>query len=74
MSQRFDSVSGHYELVFDADGSVMEPTEIYVPRIHYPGGFEVAVNGRPADIAWDDQIVRLPRADGRTSLKIRRAQ
>lgn len=74
VSQRFDSASGHFELVFDADGSLAEPTEIYAPRIHYPGGCEVTINGQPADIAWDDQIVRLPKAEGRTGVQIRRAQ
>lgn len=72
--QSFDSSTGLFEMLFDADAEIAEPTEIYVPQIQYAGGCEITINGRAAVVARDGQIVRLPLAQGRTSVKIRRTQ
>lgn len=74
LSQSFDSSSGRFELVFDADSSLAEPTEIYVPRVQYPRGCQVTVNDDITTVTWDHQVVHLPLADGRTIVKIRRAE
>jgi hypothetical protein len=43
-------------LAFEADADITAPTELYVPRIHYPHGFVVRVEGLPATVArLDDQ-------------------
>ncbi len=44
-AMKFDRVSGRFELVFDADPSVAASTEIFVPRLQYPGGCEVEASG-----------------------------
>ena len=39
--QEFDSKKRRYLLEYDADSSVKEPTELYIPAIQYPEGFSV---------------------------------
>lgn len=39
VSMRFDSASGEFTLVFDVDPRVDGPTEIFIPRRHYPHGY-----------------------------------
>lgn len=44
LSQRFDMVNGLYELRFEADTGIAAPTELYLPAIHYPDGYEVSAD------------------------------
>jgi hypothetical protein len=37
----FDRVSGEFALVFDAEPAIEASTEIFVPAIQYPQGYEV---------------------------------
>lgn len=48
VSQRFDMAGGAYELKFDADAGLVAPTEIYVPDLQFPNGFDVDVDGEGA--------------------------
>jgi hypothetical protein len=44
-------------LVFRHDPSVQAPTEIYVPNLQYPGGYQVEVSDGEARIDRDAQMV-----------------
>ncbi len=37
---RFDRESGEFSFMFDADASIDAPTEVYVPEVQYPNGFD----------------------------------
>jgi hypothetical protein len=40
----FDLRRRHFEYEFRHDPRVMEPTELHVPRLHYPAGYRVEVS------------------------------
>ena len=63
-SFRFDRVSGDFEFVFEADLSIREMTEIFIPRIQYPKGCTIEVSGGTAslDDARQLAIVNTDRA------------
>ena len=50
---RFERATGNFRLVYEAEGE--EETEIFVPVLQYPNGYEVAVSGA-------DEVVRDARA------------
>ncbi|HRE61515.1 MAG TPA: cellulase family glycosylhydrolase [Micropepsaceae bacterium] len=58
-AMRFDSASGAFEAVIDADPAIAAPTEIYLPRRRYPHG--VRVSAGEAAVAHDPaaQLVRV---------------
>ncbi len=68
--QRFDRANGRFELSFDADPAVTAPTEIFVPAIQYPTGFDVEVLPAQADIEIAGPIIRLPPRTGRVDIII----
>ncbi len=68
--QQFDRADGRFELAFDADPSVTAPTEIFVPTIQYPAGFDVQVTPAQAGLEIAGQIVRLPPRSGRVDVII----
>ena len=41
----FDQVHLRFELSYDANPAIAAPSEIYVPRIQFPDGFSVAIEG-----------------------------
>jgi endoglycosylceramidase len=41
----YDPVTKHFELSFVSNPSISEPTEIFVPRRHYPEGYDFTVEG-----------------------------
>ena len=42
---RFDRESGEFTFTFDADTSIDAPTEVYVPKVQYPNGFDFDAPG-----------------------------
>lgn len=55
VSHSFDSVTGQFDAVVDVDTNVDAPSEIYVPTIQYPNGYEVACNN--ATVHDDGQLL-----------------
>ncbi len=51
----FDRRSGAFEFLFDADPTVAGATEIFVPTLQYPFGFDVEVNGGNARLTRETQ-------------------
>ena len=41
----FDTESGVFELSYDADPAIDMPTQIYLPALQYPNGFNIALSG-----------------------------
>ena len=41
----FDRITGKFRYSFEADLSIKAPTEIFVPSIHYPDGFDIDIKG-----------------------------
>jgi glycosyl hydrolase family 5 len=70
-SVKFDFEKGTFTLIFDADPNVAEPTEIYVPPVHFPNGAKIdapgchaTTNGHIVELSADtagEKIVRLTR-------------
>jgi len=58
---KFDRVTGLFDYTFDADPAASRATEIFIPRLQYPRGFEVEVIGGVAELDPDKQraIVRI---------------
>ena len=72
----FDRDSGRFRLDFEADAAIGGATEIYLPRIHFPDGFIVRLEGVPAalEIDAEGQQVRVRAlASGPAWLTIARA-
>jgi len=47
---KFDRIEGTFEVVFDADPSIEGVTEIFLPRIQYPKGCAIEVDGGDAKL------------------------
>jgi hypothetical protein len=41
----FDRITGKFRYSFEADFSIEAPTEIFIPSIHYPNGFDIDTRG-----------------------------
>ena len=63
---RFDRDHRRLELDFQADETIPEPTEVYVPRIHFPNGFSVTVSGVISRVEVDEarQLVMIQAETG----------
>lgn len=55
----FDHETGGFVFVFEADLMVEGPTVLYVPRVHYPRGYNVEVSQGSYEIGADDQSLRI---------------
>ena len=53
LAMRFDLKRRRFRFAFNADPAIPEPTEIFVPRVQYPDGFEVRADG--LEINRDDE-------------------
>lgn len=71
---RFDPARGEFELRHRPDLALTQPTEIFVPRVHYPMGCTVLLTSGHAERDDEQQLVRIWAAtpDEQTVL-IRRA-
>ena len=70
----FHRKKGRFELRWQADPAIDAPTEVFVPGVQYPDGFDVTVEPE-ADLAWDPQaqLLRIRvRQGGEHRLQIRR--
>jgi hypothetical protein len=56
---RFDRQGRRFEMDYEADPAVGGATELYVPRIQFPAGFVVRVEGIAADLVIDAEAQRV---------------
>ena len=52
---KFDRVTGLFDYTFEADPAASSATEIFVPRLQYPRGFEIEVIGGIAELDLENQ-------------------
>jgi Glycoside hydrolase family 5 C-terminal domain/Cellulase (glycosyl hydrolase family 5) len=45
VEQRFDMASGLFTLSFEADPAISAPTEVYLPHMQYPDGYQITLDG-----------------------------
>lgn len=72
VSQRFDRVTGRYELIFDADVAVKASTEVYVPTLQYREGVEIQTLSAEIDVATTISNLLLCPTSGRVELVLQR--
>lgn len=65
--QRFDRDSGRFEAEIDVDPSIAAPSEIYVPRLQYPDGYDQVVSDS-AIVRRDDQLLHVSATSAGTLL------
>lgn len=72
LSFQFDLKRRIFELEVKADPSLQVPTEIYVPRLHYPRGVQVQVSGGQVSLQLDKQRLLWTHgaSGGRQSLRL----
>lgn len=73
----FDMASGIFELTFEANPAIGEPTQIYLPRRQYPNGPTITVTGPVLHHEFDTSQQRLmiwSAAPGTVSLQCQRQQ
>ena len=73
ISTRFDRGSAVFRLDFEADAGILAPTEVFVPRLHFPAGFVVRIEGVPASVERldDRQVVTIQATgSGRASILV----
>ncbi len=69
----FDRRSGVFSLDYEADPSLAAPTEIYVPRLQYPDGFQVLAEDVDIEADTDHQLLFVrARRRGSQTITIRR--
>lgn len=70
----FDKAGGVFRLVWDADPAIAEPTEVFVPGLQFPNGFDLDVQGdwEEAGEAGDQLLVVKARSAGRLELRLTR--
>ncbi|MHA1732666.1 MAG: cellulase family glycosylhydrolase [Promethearchaeota archaeon] len=61
---RFERKRGKFRLVFEPNPSVDAPTEVYVPKVQYPGGFVVKCDGAEWHGTDDPQVFHVEKPVG----------
>lgn len=71
-SQSFDSETGAFTLVFEADPAIAAPTEIAVPDIQYPDGYVVEAPGLTVNPAAPGTVSVTAAKAGEARISVRR--
>jgi Cellulase (glycosyl hydrolase family 5)/Glycoside hydrolase family 5 C-terminal domain len=56
VEQWFDMAAGHFMLVFEPDLRISAPTELYLPKIQFPNGYDLTVEGGSWQPVGDQRI------------------
>ena len=57
LKMQFNRKKGTFQFEFESDGTISAPTEIYVPPIQYPRGFEVNCTGAEWSNSEDEPLI-----------------
>jgi len=72
---RFSRREGIFVLEYRADPRIHLPTEIFVPELQYPIGFDTKIDGADVEVLWDDadRLLKLSATEeGKVSVTVRR--
>lgn len=70
---RFDRTTGLFELRYQSDPSLQAPSEIYLPLIHYPQGFELELSSGSYECDQERHLLFVFNADpGEQSIVVKR--
>ena len=70
---KFDRLGGTFEFIFEGDPSIAAETEIFVPRLQYPKGCSIKVNGGDAILDLENQRATIKlRGSGEVTISIAR--
>jgi hypothetical protein len=58
LRMEFDMHTGSFLYHFRHDPIVPTPTEIFIPSLHYPDGYEVEVSDGTVEMDFEDQLLR----------------
>ncbi|GAB4192739.1 MAG: cellulase family glycosylhydrolase [Roseiflexaceae bacterium] len=59
LEMRFDRQTGRFTLRYQADPSITLPTELYVPQVQYPHGYQVTLSSGRAEPDTTTQTLRI---------------
>jgi hypothetical protein len=71
LEMRYDMGRRTFELVYRHDPAVQAPTEIYVPRLHYPHGYHVQVSDGEWEALDAEQLLLYRHSTGRPEHRLR---
>jgi hypothetical protein len=71
LDMRFDRRRGYFHFRYLPDHAVSAPTEIFVPRPHFPHGFHVDTEGGRIDISSKDSLVLIWADDDAREVVVR---
>ena len=73
LKMEFDMKEGLFLLEFDGDASIKAPTIIYIPKIHFPSGFNIDLSEGEIERKDEEQIVHIKiKENGLHTLRIRK--
>jgi hypothetical protein len=70
----FDKAAGTFHAAWDADPALEGPTEVFVPGLQFPNGFDIEIDGpwEEAGEAGDELLAVRARSAGRIELRLAR--
>ncbi|MGZ5988220.1 MAG: glycoside hydrolase family 5 protein, partial [Rhizomicrobium sp.] len=71
-SVKFDAAAGTFTLVFEADGNISAPTEVFVPAIHFPNGAKIDAPGCKVVTNGQGVVELLAQENGQKIVRITR--
>ncbi|MGZ5960243.1 MAG: cellulase family glycosylhydrolase [Rhizomicrobium sp.] len=71
-SVKFDAAAGTFTLVFEADGNITTPTEVFVPAIHFPNGAKIDAPGCKVVTNGQGVVELLAQENGEKIVRITR--
>lgn len=73
LKMEFNIIQGTFIFEFDGESSINAPTIIYVPKIHFPNGYEISISEGKIEKKHDEQLVLINISEnGIHSVKITR--
>ena len=62
--------SGEYRLKFLADSTIGEPTEIYIPKVQFPEGYNIDIKGSKTSYETEDNVIKIQANESKETVII----
>ncbi len=67
----FNRKTGVFKLIYEADASIKAPTEVFVPALQYPNGYDLKLEGSELEHGVERDLIRITaKKSGRVSLTL----